>query len=228
MASNDPAAEATPIPETPPDMQGAPHDIIYEITSALLKHDTRRAVELIGDLNRSRQPQLQEVLQAIRASDKPEMLQIAQDKLISALHTAAMAGTADDIRDIVKAGADKDAANAQGITAAHLAALTGKEKNIEELARLKADLGRPSTDKKITPLHIAVMGGHLFASRALIKNKVNVDARDHRGNTPLHYAYIMNNPLMQLQLINSNASVNAPNNDGVMPPQYTPQKGTKR
>jgi len=51
-----------------------------------------------------------------------------------------------------------------------------------------SDLDRPAAESKETVLHVAVKNRDLFLVGLLLKRYANVNARDIRGNTPVHVA----------------------------------------
>jgi ankyrin repeat protein len=62
------------------------------------------------------------------------------------------------------------------------------------------------------PLHLAVHNRHLEEVAILLKAKANIEARDKRGNTPLHYAVEMGQTeLVKLLLVKNRADIAARN-----------------
>jgi hypothetical protein len=62
-----------------------------------------------------------------------------------------------------------------------------------------------------TPLHSAVMNGHVEIARLLLQNGADVNARCNGGSTPLHYAHHID--ILHL-LVENGADLEAQNNDG--------------
>ncbi|KAJ5861985.1 hypothetical protein N7455_006053 [Penicillium solitum] len=85
-------------------------------------------------------------------------------------------------------GEDVDAVDHQGRTALHLTAAS------RNLSAVKSLLDKKSIDYDIldqrngTPLHVAVMGGHLVVVDLLLRQNALVNCKDDSGNTPLWYS----------------------------------------
>jgi len=62
-------------------------------------------------------------------------------------------------------------------------------------------------------LHLAVMGGHLAFTQALISVGCEVDARDNRGRTPLQVS-AMESPELTLELLTAGADANLQDDNG--------------
>eukprot|EP00574_Skeletonema_japonicum_P011434 CAMPEP_0201715124 /NCGR_PEP_ID=MMETSP0593-20130828/1378_1 /ASSEMBLY_ACC=CAM_ASM_000672 /TAXON_ID=267983 /ORGANISM="Skeletonema japonicum, Strain CCMP2506" /LENGTH=355 /DNA_ID=CAMNT_0048204537 /DNA_START=111 /DNA_END=1179 /DNA_ORIENTATION=- len=68
-----------------------------------------------------------------------------------------------------------------------------------------------------TPLHWALENGQVYASKLLIDNGADVNAKDNDGDTPLHGACGFGHADVAKQLIHNEANVNARNNVGRTP-----------
>ncbi|MCS6266939.1 MAG: ankyrin repeat domain-containing protein [Vampirovibrio sp.] len=70
-----------------------------------------------------------------------------------------------------------------------------------------------STDKfGQNALHYAVQNQHLKAVQYLIKNGATINAKNIKGNTPLHLACIVSDIPIAIVLLNNKAGVNIKNN----------------
>lgn len=68
-----------------------------------------------------------------------------------------------------------------------------------------------------TPLHWALKNGQVYASKLLIDNGADVNAKNNDGHTPLHYACVFGHVDAAKLLIHNEANVNAKDNDGYTP-----------
>jgi hypothetical protein len=103
------------------------------------------------------------------------------------LTEAASLGRLEQARRLLRAGADKNARDADGCTALHLAASSGDLSMAESL--LTAGVDREAKDKNgRTALHRAVERNSVSVIKYLLSAGVNKDAKDKDGLTPLYYA----------------------------------------
>lgn len=106
------------------------------------------------------------------------------------LHAAASFGRLDVIRLLVEQGAMVDAVGPGGQTALHLASHEGQIEVVEQLLRLGANLHAVTSEDRLTPLHVAAIGGHTDVAAMLIARGAAVSAKASKGATPLVYALI--------------------------------------
>lgn len=100
------------------------------------------------------------------------------------LHAAARAGDPAVVADLLAAGADVNASNAEGLTPLHLAALRGDAKTVQLLLAAGADVaGRDGLGR--TPLHYAASAGADSVIERLLTSGADVNAVDATGQTPL-------------------------------------------
>ena len=131
------------------------------------------------------------------------------------LHKAAREGDADRVRELLDAGADVNARNADKqrlqYTPLHWAAYYGHLEIAEILISRGADLDADDPYYS-TPLYLAVEEGHPEVVEFLISKgaKVNVKSSSS-GYTPLHRAA---GGAVALMLLEKGAKVNARDNDG--------------
>jgi ankyrin repeat protein len=96
-------------------------------------------------------------------------------------------GEYDDVKRLLQARADANAATARGERALLIAAKEGREDLVELLAGFQAEVdGSDATGT--TALIWASKGGHLAAVQALLKVKADTGWQDQRGYTSLHLA----------------------------------------
>jgi ankyrin repeat protein len=101
---------------------------------------------------------------------------------------AAMQQDAARVDELLKQGADVNAAQGDGLTALHWAAEHGDQ---ELTARLLKAGANPRVGTRIgqhTPLHLAAKGGHHRVLRLLVDAKADVSALTSTGAAPLHFA----------------------------------------
>jgi hypothetical protein len=103
------------------------------------------------------------------------------------LHYAAYAGKETIASDLIAAGADVNAQNADGFTPLHLAAQEGRVAVAGALIAHGADLNAQEK-QGWTPLHFAAQEGHAEVARLLIDRGADVNRREHAGLTPLAVA----------------------------------------
>lgn len=70
-----------------------------------------------------------------------------------------------------------------------------------------------------TPLHVAAMRGNVWIAEILLRSRANPNARDFKGNTPLHYAL---SKRMRDKLISYHADVSLVNDAGETPISCNP------
>lgn len=121
------------------------------------------------------------------------------------LHWAAATGNVNEMRQLIRAGADIHAADDRAKwTPLHVAALCDQAASIRVLAKAGADLERLNRHldnfylsdfgpRKWTALHLAARAGNTQAVQALVDSGANVNARGTDGGydvngTPLHLA----------------------------------------
>jgi ankyrin repeat protein len=139
------------------------------------------------------------------------------DALTRELLSAVQTGKAVDVKQVLRDGADPDAAlNQNDDRALHLAA---REGNLPMVDVLLAHGASVSLQNKTldTPLHQALNNHQQAASLTLISNNAPLEAKNNSGRTPLFYAARRNLHLPTQCLIFKGANVNAPENSGLTP-----------
>ena len=135
----------------------------------------------------------------------------------TALHIAVMIGNVDMVRQIMALGADRSARNADQHTALQLAVMQGHTEIVSLLLEPTIDHGpnSPDNSKYVPDLPLATMEE---ARRKLVNVRislgVDVDKRDHDGNTALHIAVMNNHTVRVSQLILLGVDAEALNHAG--------------
>ncbi len=131
----------------------------------------------------------------------------------SALDLAAGRGLDGAVITMLRAGADPDVGRPEGVDSAlHYYAERGQVKMLKTLAAAGADLEYTTADGR-TALAVAVVKGHLSASKALIKAGADVNT-EFAGRSLLMHVVATNSLLMTQLLIDAGANVNYRNAAG--------------
>src|SRR5262245_55402423 len=122
---------------------------------------------------------------------------------------AAMRGDRDAVRNLLKQGADVNAAQGDGMTALHHAAEHGDAAMVEMLVYAGANVGAMTRIGQYTPLHIACQAGNAPVVQALLKAGANASARTTNTSvTPLHLAASAGHPDVVKMLLDAGADPN--------------------
>lgn len=123
---------------------------------------------------------------------------------------AAMKGDLEAVRELLRAGADVNAAQGDGMSALHWAAEHGDLEMAEVLVYAGAVVDATTRIGAYTPLHIASRGGHFSVVAALIDRGAKIDAlTDPSGSTSLHLAALSDNPALIELLVEHGADPDA-------------------
>ncbi len=122
---------------------------------------------------------------------------------------AAMRGDADEVRQLLRTGADVNAAQGDGMTALHWAANNGQPELAEVLVFAGANLEATTRLGAFTPLMVATRAGQTGIVRLLVDAGAHVRATTETGETALHYAALSGSPEMVLALLEKGAEVDA-------------------
>jgi len=123
---------------------------------------------------------------------------------------AAMRGDIAEVRRLVRAGADVNAAHGDGMSALHWAAMRGDADMMKVLVRAGARVEAVTRIGDYTPLHLASKGQHPQAVRALLDARANVHAKTSTGGAlPLHFAAGAGSVEAVTALLDRGADVNA-------------------
>ena len=114
------------------------------------------------------------------------------DRTWTPFHRAARNGNLEELRRLLREGADVDSRNNRGETALHIASIWGRVEAVRELLSGHGRAANANLQEGVdglTPLHMAVHCGHAAVVRALIREGGAVlDLRSNLGETPLHEA----------------------------------------
>jgi ankyrin repeat protein len=131
---------------------------------------------------------------------------------------AEMRGDTAGVRAMIKAGADVNAAQGDGMTALHWAAMHGDVEQTRMLVYAGARTEAATRNGNYTPLHLAAQNGKVSVIRALLDGGANVKAATTSGGaTPLHFAAENGNPDAIVALIEKGAVVDARETFGQTP-----------
>ncbi len=112
----------------------------------------------------------------------------------SAVADAAMAKNNATVRQLLKGGADANAAQGDGMTALHWAAMNGDAAMTEMLLVAGANPRATTRIGGFTPLHLATQNGRAVVVAPLVKGGAAVNGRTATGATPLMLAAAAGNP----------------------------------
>ncbi|MGE0811935.1 MAG: ankyrin repeat domain-containing protein [Vicinamibacterales bacterium] len=122
---------------------------------------------------------------------------------------AAMSGDLATVRALLKAGADVNAAQGDGVTGLHWAARQANEELAKTLVVAGANVRATTRFGAITPLHLAAERGSGAVVQLLVKAGADVDARTSTGATALMFAAGSGDTAAVTALIDGGADVNA-------------------
>ncbi len=134
----------------------------------------------------------------------------AQRPAPSPVADAAERGDIAAVRELLKDGADVNAAQGDGMSALHWAAERGEAELAEVLLYAGANVQATTRIGQYTPLHIAGKNGSAAVARALLKAGADVNVKTtNSGVTPLHMAASSGSAETVNALIDAKADVNA-------------------
>jgi ankyrin repeat protein len=121
---------------------------------------------------------------------------------------AAMRGDTAKVRQLLKQGADVNAAQGDGMTALHWAAQRGDMEGARMLVYAGARVEATTRNGSYTPLHLASRVGKVGVIKALLQGGANANASTSSGGaTPLHFAAGQGNPDAVTALVEGGAKV---------------------
>ena len=143
----------------------------------------------------------------------------AQRPAPSPVADAAERGDIAAVRELLKDGADVNAAQGDGMSALHWAAERGEAELAEVLLYAGANVQATTRIGQYTPLHIAGKNGSAAVARALLKAGADVNVKTtNSGVTPLHMAASSGSAETVSALIDARADVNAKENEAGQTP----------
>ena len=123
---------------------------------------------------------------------------------------AAMKGDTAGVRQLIRQGADVNAAQGDGMTALHWAAMRGDAALARVLVYAGARLEAVTRNGNYTPLHLATRSGRAQAVKALLAAGANPNAVTTSGGaTPLHFAAAQGSAEAIAALLEKGAKVDA-------------------
>jgi Ankyrin repeats (3 copies) len=144
----------------------------------------------------------------------------------TAMHAAAAGGNTDILSLLLEHDADVDSRDRFGSTSLHLASYSGALSVGQYLLDHGADINARDEDDW-TPLFVCactLSGEHVEFAQVLLERGAVVDARSNHGNTSLHEAVAEGKIQVARLLLKHGADVNACNESGRTPSQYTTQQ----
>jgi len=127
---------------------------------------------------------------------------------LTAVHAAAFLGRAPCLRQLLDAGAPKEAKDAVGFTPLHFAAQEGHAECCSVLIASGCVLDARDNDRS-TPLHCASQNGRLAVIRLLLDAGAQLEAKGHAGWTPLGVAARDGSAISVKLLLSRGANPNA-------------------
>ncbi|WP_265035361.1 MULTISPECIES: ankyrin repeat domain-containing protein [unclassified Wolbachia] len=144
---------------------------------------------------------------------------LKQAQLDKKLLIAAESGDLDEVKDLVKQGADLGAKNNNGIMFLHYASLSGQVDAVKYCTENGINLEAKDNSGK-TPLHYASVKGQVGVVEYFIKNGANLEAKDMFDMTPLHYASWNGHADVVEYLIKEGANLETKDSNGRTPLHY--------
>lgn len=128
----------------------------------------------------------------------------------------AKSGTADQLSELIKQGANLAAKDANDCTALHLAAIAGNAAVVTMLINGGADIDALDS-QGLSPLNAAAAAGKLDICSELLQGGANLEVKSEAAITPLQTALASKQSDVLKMLIEKNANVKADNGHGKSP-----------
>lgn len=128
------------------------------------------------------------------------LLDTTDDQKMTALMYAGLQGRGAIMRDLLRAGARVDLADAQGRTALICAVIGGNSEAIDEMLSRDNRIINFKDNQGSTALHIAARLGDTKTAELLMAWKADPLLKNNAGFTPLDYADLGRNALLQERL----------------------------
>ena len=134
---------------------------------------------------------------------------------LSALDCAIRKRREDIAALLIEKGADLENANKRGYTAVITAISISDKRTLGLMVAKGIHINKETGPNQLSPLKTAVINGNAEILREVLALKPELDMKDNLGNTPLHYA-VMVNALEKIALLKSaGANTRISNNEGV-------------
>lgn len=134
------------------------------------------------------------------------------------LMQAVKADNAAQVRQLIAAGVDVNAADASGDIPLIMAAYLGHTEITRLLLEAGADVTAVDSGMKATALHAAAYAGRTEPARLLIQHGIDVDAQGpYNGYTALHDAIWQNNVETARVIVDAGADLTLRNHEGQTP-----------
>ena len=137
------------------------------------------------------------------------LLLAAATPLESPVADAAQSGDVEEVRTLLRQGADVNAPQADGLTALHWAALNDDPATLEVLLYAGAAIRPLTRVGGYSPLHLAARSGHPAIVAALLEAGADPNFWTDTGVTPLHFAAQANDAESVRVLVEYGADINA-------------------
>ena len=131
---------------------------------------------------------------------------------ISLLMVALNSDSLPMVKYLISKGVDVNAVDNRGYTAVAFAAEKEDPSYITALADAGADLNRPQSSSQESPLGVSVRNNRTQIVKFLLSRRVNLEAVDAEGRTPLFWAAFSGRIDILTQLVEAGADVNARDN----------------
>ncbi|MFZ2361313.1 MAG: ankyrin repeat domain-containing protein [Anaerolineae bacterium] len=134
------------------------------------------------------------------------------------LMQAVKADNAAQVRQLIAAGVDVNAADASGDIPLIMAAYLGHTEITRLLLEAGADVTAVDSGMKATALHAAAYAGRTEPARLLIQHGIDIDAQGpYNGYTALHDAIWQNNVETARVIVDAGADLTLRNHEGQTP-----------
>lgn len=134
------------------------------------------------------------------------------------LMQAVKADNAAQVRQLIAAGVDVNAADASGDIPLIMAAYLGHTEITRLLLEASADVTAVDSGMKATALHAAAYAGRTEPARLLIQHGIDIDAQGpYNGYTALHDAIWQNNVETARVIVDAGADLTLRNHEGQTP-----------